>query len=339
MGVWISDKPEQSVLFLPLLHALYLRLLQLMVAVIYLKSWASQLTGLIIFQILSRLNIMDYYQILGVAESATAEEIKQAYRTLAVKLHPDKNPSADAEQQFKQINEAHSVLCDAARRAEYDQQRRFAHTGAFNMHHSFGASMDDIFASIFGQRRQQGSARVQKNADTAVQISITLEEAHTGTTLPVQFVDSSGRTVNITVNIPAGVANNTRFKYPGNGTRTNTALPPGDLYVSVVVEPHARFERQGANLITHLKVNIWQSILGVSKTVQGLTGNSLQVSVPAGSTENTVLRVAGQGMHIRAGTASRGDLFVRLSVTPVTNLSDQQKQLLAEWADKLDTGG
>jgi curved DNA-binding protein len=300
------------------------------------------LTGLIIHGLLSKLYVMDYYKILGVAESASAEEIKQAYRALAVKLHPDKNPSSDAEQQFKQINQAHSVLSDPQKRAEYDQQRRHAHAGGFsmhNMHGSFGAGIDDIFASIFGHRNWGNTARMQRNADTAVQIQITLEEAHTGTSLPVQFVDSSGHTVNITVNIPAGVANNTRFKYPGNGTRTNTALPPGDLYVSVLVQPHARFERQGANLITGVTINMWQSILGVTKTVTGLTGNTLQVSVPAGSTESTVLRIAGQGMHIKAGTASRGDLFVRLTVTPVMDLSDQQKQLLAEWADQLDTGG
>lgn len=290
-------------------------------------------------------NMKDFYALLGVADTATEEEIKKAFRSLALKYHPDRNPGAEGEAKFKEINEAYGVLSDPHKRQQYDQQRKFGgFQGGFQAnpqgHHfefrtNFGqANINDIFENFFrgggfGPFAQQ---RPTKNPDTSLQINITLEQAFAGTSVPVQWTDSSGQTVNLNINIPEGIDSGSRIRYPGNGSRHNSNLPPGDLIIIVLVDPHGRFERQGAHLITTLDVNVWESLVGTEKTLVTIDGSHVKLIVPELSTDQLVLRVPNKGMPIKAGTKSRGDMLVRLRVRLPSKLTPEQREQIQTWS-------
>lgn len=283
----------------------------------------------------------DLYNILGVSDSATDDEIKKAFRALALKYHPDRNPGTDGEEKFKEINEAYSILSDQQKRQQYDQQKKFGHGGAgthFEFRTNFhGANgLNDIFENFFkgggfGPFAQQ---RPTRNPDTNVQLTITLEDAFKGTSVPVQWTDSSGQSINLNVNIPEGIENGARIRYPGNGSRNNANLPPGDLNIIVLIEQHPRFERQGPHLITTLEINLWESLVGVEKTLQTIENTQVKVTVPALSTDQLVLRLPNKGMKIRAGTNSRGDLLVRLRIRLPQKLTQQQQTQILNWSNQ-----
>lgn len=284
----------------------------------------------------------DLYSILGVADSATDEEIKKAFRTLALKFHPDRNPGADGEAKFKEINQAYSVLSDQQQRQQYDQQKKFGGLGGgpggthFEFRTNFGGpgGLNDIFDHFFkgggfGPFAQQ---RATRNPDTNVQLTITLEDAFKGTSVPVQWTDSSGQNVNLNVNIPEGIEHGARIRYPGNGARHNANLPPGDLIIIVLIDPHTRFERQGPHLITTLVINLWESLVGTEKTIETIEASQIKVTIPPLSTDQLVLRVPNKGMKIRAGTHSRGDLLVRLRIQMPQKLTEQQQSQILSWS-------
>jgi DnaJ-class molecular chaperone len=287
----------------------------------------------------------DFYALLGVAETATEDEIKKAFRSLALKYHPDRNPGADGDAKFKEINEAYSVLSDTQKRQQYDQQRKFGgfqggfqrspHGQHFEFRTNFGqAGINDIFENFFkgggfGPFAQQ---RPTKNPDTSLQINISLEQAFTGTSVPIQWTDSSGQSINLNINIPEGIESGSRIRYPGNGSRHNASLPPGDLIIIVLVEPHTRFERQGAHLITSLDVSVWESLVGTEKTLVTIDGSHVKISVPELSTDQLMLRLPNRGMPIKAGTKSRGDMLVRLKVRMPTTLTQQQREQIQTWS-------
>lgn len=288
----------------------------------------------------------DLYNILGLAETATEDEIKKAFRSLALKYHPDRNPGADGDAKFKEINEAYSVLSDPQKRQQYDQQRKFGgfqggfqgspHGHHFEFRTNFGqAGINDIFENFFkgggfGPFAQQ---RPTRNADTNLQLNITLEDAFGGISMPVQWTDSSGQTVNLNINIPAGIENGARIRYPGNGSRQHANLPPGDLIIIIFIEPHVKFERQGPHLITTLEVNLWESLVGTEKTLLTIDGKQVKVSIPALSTDQLVLRLPNKGMIVRAGSQTRGDLLVRLHVKMPQTLTEQQHTQIQSWVN------
>ncbi len=274
----------------------------------------------------------DYYKILGVAENASNDELKRAYRTLAMQYHPDRNKNSDAEGKFIEINEAYNVLSDEGKRAEYDQQKSFGggFPGGFNFEFRNGAHpFGDIFEQIF---RGQGP-RMAKNPDTQVQINISLQEAFTGKSMPIQFTDNSGNSVNLVVNIPAGVESGYRLRYAGNGTRTQSNLPPGDLYITVIVGMDPNFQRNGTNLLTTLEVPLWESIVGTEKHVPLIDGGTAVLRVPELTSDQTLLRLKGKGMPTRSPN-TRGDLLVRLVVKMPESLTQEQKDTITQWFKK-----
>ena len=272
----------------------------------------------------------DYYQILGVDATASQEEIKKAYRSLAVKYHPDKNSDHSAEDKFKEINEAYENVGDAGKRQQYDQQRQFGNSAGggpfgFHFHNAGFGNMDDIFGDFL---RNMGGGRPQRNPDTSVQLNISLEDAFNGKSVPIQFTDNSGQQVNVVVNIQPGVDNGTRLRYAGNGSRVNTAFPPGDLYINIAIVPHPVFERSGPHLITNININIWESLVGADKSVPTIEGSTVQLKVPALTKDQTYLRVKEKGMSIGK---SRGDLMVKVNVQLPNSLNDAQIQTIKGW--------
>jgi curved DNA-binding protein len=282
----------------------------------------------------------DYYQILGVSRGANEQEIKQAYRKLARKYHPDVNPGdKQAEVRFKEINEAYEVLSDKEKRAKYDrfgsdwQRYEQAGPGDFS-----GGDFSDIFETLFGGRAGPSSGRRAPGGgfnvrldgqDIEQPVEITLEEAAAGTQRKLEFSNPNGSPRVITVKIPAGVDTGNRVRVPGEGAPGLNGGARGDLYMVVKVLPHARYERKGSDLYAKVDVDLYTLLLGGQIQVPTLEGKRITLTVPEQTQNGRTFRLSGQGMpHMRA--ASRGDLYVTVNVVLPTNLGERERELVRE---------
>lgn len=273
----------------------------------------------------------DHYKTLGVNSDATQDEIKKAYRKLAMEYHPDKNPgNAAAEEKFKKINAAYSEIGEPENRARYDQQKNFtggdSFTGGFNF--GFGASsIDDIINQFFHQHGFAHPQRQMRNKDFTFNLHISLEEAFSGKQTPVQF-SANGQNYNITVTIPAGVESGTRVRYQGHGDRSIPNAPPGDLYINIQVKEHPRFKRSGPHLHTEVVVDALEAIVGCDKEIPCIDGQTVKMTIPAGTQPNTTLRLRERGMPTRPSGNPRGDCLVNVCVKVPTSISDEDRDIL-----------
>lgn len=291
----------------------------------------------------------DYYKILGVERKANTDEIRSAYRKLAMKYHPDKNPGdKKAEEKFKEINEAYQVLSDEQKRAHYDRlgsaYSNFRTTGGRpgdfqwedwfqqqqgagqrgNVDDVFGGGMggfSDFFRTIFGEAmRSQGrsSPFTQETPAHEQEARISFQESFDGTTRTLQ---TNGR--KLSVRIPPGVKTGSKVRVAGAG-------PEGiDLYLVIQVEEDARFEREGSNLTTISTVSIFTLLLGGDADVETPTGK-VKLNIPAGTQPEQVFRLAGRGMPHLKDPKTRGDLYVKLKVQVPKYLSSKQRELIEE---------
>ncbi|HNO32113.1 MAG TPA: DnaJ domain-containing protein [Anaerolineales bacterium] len=294
----------------------------------------------------------DYYKILGVERKASADEIRSAYRKLAMKYHPDKNQGdKKAEDRFKEINEAYQVLSDEQKRAHYDRlgsaysnyrttggrpgDFRWDEWGArgnnVNMDDLFGSGnvggvggFSDFFRTIFGEAmRSQGRGNpfVQDSPGYEQEVGISFKESFEGTSRQVQKPDGK----KLTVRIPAGVRTGSRVRVAGAG-------PDGsDLYMLIQVEEDERFEREGSNLTTTSMVDVFTLILGGEADVETPLGK-VKLGIPAGTQPEQVFRLGGRGMPTIKDANIKGDLFVKLKVQIPKYLSSKQRELLEEAA-------
>ena len=292
----------------------------------------------------------DYYEVLGVPKSASDDEIKKAYRKLAVKYHPDKNPGdKEAEAKFKEINEAHDVLSDKQKRARYDQfghagvggasgnpfaggGNPFGQSGAFNFNgqtfnfdfsSGSGSVFDDILGSIFGNG---GARRVRRGADYQTLVTLTFEEAIFGTTETVTTHDGK----NVKVKIPAGIDDGMSVRIKGKGgPAPEGGTEPGDLYVRVRVKPHKHLTREGAIILSEERISMVDAALGCEIEVETVDG-TVTMKVPAGTQSGTPFKLSGHGVPFRAD-GDRGPHIVTVIVETPKNLSRKQKELLEEF--------
>lgn len=278
----------------------------------------------------------DPYQLLGVSSTASEEEIKRAYRSLAMKLHPDRNPDGSTVEQFKQINEAYSIVGDAQKRRAHDHEVQHASHAQFRFSQNFGAgSINDIFESMFrsGSFGAGAPAKPNRNPDTALQIVITLAEAFSGKNVPISFADQSGNNINMQVIIPAGVEHGTRLRYAGNGNRVNPSIPPGDLIIVIMVDEDATFERDGAHLIHNLEISLWHSLLGTERIISTIDGTTVKLVIPPLTTNHTVFKIPQRGMPVR-NSRTRGDLYVKALVNMPKILEQDQCDHIKEWSQR-----
>lgn len=297
----------------------------------------------------SHMDYKDYYKILGVERKASADEIRTAYRKLAMQYHPDKNPgSKKAEDKFKEINEAYQVLSDEQKRARYDQlgsaytdfRTRGGRPGDFrwddwfqqqgaqqqrgygNGDDSFGGigGFSDFFRTIFGEASRNSargqSAQGQQGYQQEAQI--TFQEAYEGA---VRQLQGSGK--KLQVRIPAGVKTGSKVRVAGAG-------PEGiDLYLVVNITDEEKFERDGQDLTTTSALSVFTLILGGETEVETPAGK-VKLSIPAGTQPDQVFRLGGRGMPHLKDPKTKGDLYVKLKVQVPKYLSSKQRELLEE---------
>ncbi|MBK6648090.1 MAG: J domain-containing protein [Anaerolineales bacterium] len=290
----------------------------------------------------------DYYKTLGVERKASADEIRAAYRKLAMKYHPDKNPGdKKAEEKFKEINEAYQVLSDEQKRTHYDRlgsaYSNYRSTGGrpgdfrwedwetrggnVNMDDLFGGSgatggFSDFFRMIFGEAmRSQGRGNpfAQDSPGYEQEVGITFQEAYDGTSRQVQKPNGS----KLTVRIPPGVKTGSRVRVAGLG-------PDGsDLYLLIQVEEDERFQRDAGNLTTTSTVDVFTLILGGDAEVETPTGK-VKLGIPPGTQPEQVFRLAGRGMPSVKDANAKGDLYVKLKVQVPKYLTSRQRELIEE---------
>jgi curved DNA-binding protein len=292
----------------------------------------------------------DYYKILGVNRNAKAEEIRKAYRKLAMQYHPDRNPGdKKAEESFKDCNEAYQVLSDDQKRARYDQlgssysdwQQRGApgnfnwgdwssqggQVNQVNLDELFGnGTFSDFFRSIFGGAgagMPRSQARMAAEYQQTVEIS--LKEAYTGTTRQLQV----GKQVK-EVKLPAGARSGTKVRVTGAGPADREGRP-ADILLLVEVLDDPAFERKGNDLYTQTKIDIFTALLGGETRVDTLSGKVV-LTIPPSTQPEQVFRLAGRGMPLIKNPQNRGDLFVLIKVQIPRQLSAKQKKLLEEAA-------
>lgn len=301
----------------------------------------------------------DYYKTLGVQRNASEDEIKQAYRKLAMKFHPDRNPgNKEAEDKFKDINEANEVLSDPKKRARYDQlgesyqqwQQRGGNANNFNWDDWFaqsprggtrvdvsdfgdifggggGGGFSDFFSAIFaGMQGYPGSGRTSSTRRSATQqpriveqpVRISLLEAFEGTIRILQFDNKK-----IEVKIPAGAKSGTKVRVSGVGPNR------ADIHLVVEVEKDSRFERKGDDIYTEVTVDLYTAILGGQAKVATLKGDVL-LSIPPETQSGKTFRLSGRGMPVLKKSNQFGDLYAKVKISVPTMISDEERKLFEQ---------
>lgn len=306
----------------------------------------------------------DYYEVLGVGRNASEDDIKKAYRKLALKYHPDRNKgNKEAEERFKEINEAYAVLSDKEKRQQYDTfgaegfHQRFTQEDIFrnvnfgDIFRDLGFS-DDIFGSLFGGGFGRGTRRSrsaggdfgfnqffrgsspgyeqptsQRGADLVTDVEISLEEAARGGERRLSSGGGSSRG-EISVKIPPGIRSGQKLRLAGKGQTGPYGGPTGDLFIRVHVRDHPVFSREGDDIVVEKVVNFSQAVLGTTIEVQTLNGMR-RVKVPPGTQSHTRLRLKGQGIPHMKGDG-KGNFYVKVVVSVPKRLTGRQKELIEE---------
>lgn len=295
----------------------------------------------------------DYYKVLGVEKTASDDDIKQAYRRLARKYHPDVSKEANAEDKFKDLQEAYEVLKDAEKRKAYDQLgsnwkqgQEFRPPPDWDANSRFYSSSDfsdsdmggfsDFFANLFGGRGQRpgrghGDRFSQRGQDQQAKVSVTLEEAYNGTTRTIQMqmpeIDANGQMHNalrtIKVTIPKGATEGQQLRLAKQGGPGIGGGPAGDLYLEIEIKPHSLFSLKGNDVYLTVPVTPWEAALGTAINIPTL-GGRVGLKLAPNSQTGLKLRLKGRGMP---GKPAAGDQYAVLQIMTPPAKTDEQKQL------------
>jgi len=286
------------------------------------------------------MDFVDYYKILGIDKSATTKDIKNAYRKLARKFHPDLNPNdKDAKKNFQQINEANEVLSDPEKRKKYDQygkdwqhaeefekqnqyhQQSSGSRGARNSRAQSGGDFSDFFESMFGG--MGGGARQAKfrGEDFTAEIHLNLIDAYE---THQQTLNVNGKKIRIT--IPAGIENGQTIKISGHGGPGINGGPNGDLYIAFSIANHSIFKRLGNDLYASIDLDLYTAILGGEITIDTLKGQ-VKLKVKPETQNGSKVKLKGKGFPVYKNEGQFGDLLLTYNIKIPTNLTDKQKEL------------
>jgi curved DNA-binding protein len=261
---------------------------------------------------------MNYYQILGVAENASQDDIKKAYKKLAMKNHPDRGGDT---QKFQEISQAYDTLSDDQKRQQYDAQR--------NGNPFFGAGpqggfhdMNDIFSNFGFGRGFAGFHQQRRNRDLSIRVSISFKQSYTGTQIEARFNTPTGRAQTVVVDIPQGVQTGQTIRYADLGDDSIPNMPRGNLNVTVIVEPDPDWERRGNDLITTKVISILEAMTGCMKEVTCLDGILLPLKIRPGISPNAEFAISGRGFR-DVNTGRVGNLIVIVQIT-IPAVTDRQ---------------
>ncbi|MCK4468155.1 MAG: DnaJ domain-containing protein, partial [Desulfobacterales bacterium] len=275
----------------------------------------------------------DYYKILGVSKNASDEEIKKAYRKLAMKYHPDHaKGNKTAEERFKKISEAYAVLSDKKKRSQYDTfgstgfQQRYSQEDIFkgfdfsDILREFGIGGTSFFTgkrggmrfafendSPFGARARQRQTQI-KGSDLLYELHLTIQEVATGTSKTVRL-QHNGHSENVTIKIPKGMISGKKLRLAGKGQQSPYGGPPGDLYIQSKVLSDPVYSVKGYNLYINREIKLSEALLGTSISVPTVEGKKLSLKIPAGTKHKTKMRLSGYGLP-NMHSQGKGDLFV-----------------------------
>lgn len=303
----------------------------------------------------------DYYEVLGVSRTADQDEIQQAYRKLARRHHPDVNSAPEAEERFKEINEAYDVLSDPETRKRYDRfgpdfrsipegweehvsagggagfgggQRgaRGARSSGGGVRFTTGdggagVDFEDLFGSMFGGR---GAGGPIPGADQEAELELTAEEAYRGGSRTITLSGPEGAR-EYRVNVPRGAVDGQRIRLAGQGGHAAGGGTDGDLYLKVRIAPHPRYRLSGRDIYVDLPVTPWEAALGATVPLT-TPGGEAKVTVPAGSSSGRRLRLRGEGMPRSAGAP--GDLYAEVRVMVPSTPSERERELFEQLANE-----
>ena len=301
----------------------------------------------------------DYYRTLDVSKTATAGDIKKAFRKFARKYHPDVNPGdPSAERRFKEVNEAYEVIGNPNARKKYDDlganwkdyeraqaagQSPFAGRGRSmsqeDIRQMFGADpFSDFFQNFFGgseqQKRHTQYRGTQPLPDVEHELTITLEQAFLGLTQRLSVRDD-GNSRSIDVRIPAGVEDGSRVRVAGKGARSRDRRRPRDLYLRIKLAPHELYTRKGRDLYLTSDVSLSTALLGGTIDVTTLAGETIQLKIPSTTQPGQVFRIKGQGMPSLQKRTARGNLYVTADVRLPPRLTAEEKKLAKQFSELL----
>jgi curved DNA-binding protein len=292
---------------------------------------------------------IDYYKVLGIEKKASQQEIKNAYRKLARKYHPDLNPDdKNAKANFQQINEAHEVLSDPEKRKKYDQYGQdWQHADQFKNAQQyqeqtstgqgsrysenrdfdgFSDFFESMFGGGFGSRTRSRQMKI-KGEDYTAQLQLDLVQA---SETHQQTLTVNGRNIRIT--IPAGIENGQTIKITGHGGPGINGAANGDLYITFLIADHPRFRRQGNNLYTTVELDLYTAVLGGEITVDTLNGK-VKVKVNPETQNGKIVKLKNKGFPVYRSKGQYGDLYITYYIKIPTNLTSRQKVLFRELSE------
>ena len=289
------------------------------------------------------MDFIDYYKVLGIDKKATSKDIKNAYRKMARKFHPDLNPNdKDAKKNFQQINEANEVLSDPEKRKKYDQYGKdWQHAEEYekqyqqstsgsgrtrNSGHRSGGDFSDFFESMFGGSGFGNSSRQAKfrGEDYTTEIQLNLTDAYR---THQQTINVNGQKIRIT--IPAGIENGQTIKISGHGGPGINGGPNGDLYITFAIANHPVFKRLGNNLYATVELDLYTAVLGGEILLNTLDGQ-VKLKVKPETQNGSKVKLKGKGFPVYKNDGQSGDLLVTWDIKIPTNLTDKQKELFTE---------
>jgi curved DNA-binding protein len=302
----------------------------------------------------------DYYKILGVEKSATKDEISKAFRKLALKYHPDKNPNNKAaEEKFKEITEAHEVLSDPEKRKKYDalgsnwRQYQTSGGGFEDFYSQFGggrkgggtyeysgdfgdlfggsSGFSDFFENLFGHRGGRGSefyrssVGKERGQDYEATLYVSLEDAYNGTSRDVLI---NGKKLRIKIN--PGTRNGDKLRLKDQGGASRSGKITGDLYLTIKIEKHPFYEIDDDDLYYDLMIDLYTAVLGGKKKINLINGKTINLDIPRGTDNGSIFRIGNFGLKKSGSGDERGNLFVRVKVDIPKNLSKKELSLFEE---------
>lgn len=276
---------------------------------------------------------MDYYSTLGLQRGASDDEIKKAYRKLAMKYHPDRGGD---EKKFKEISTAYEALSNPDKKRIIDMggdpnaqpgMGGFHHgNGPFEFH--FGAGDVNDFFNNFGFGGF-GRQPLRRNKSLNINVEITLEDVLHGKDFTAEVTMPGGKSKMINIQIPPGIESGQQIRYEGMGDSSIPNMRPGDLIVNIGVKPHSRFRREGTSLIFEKEISVWDALLGTSVDIETLDNKTLSITVPAGTQPETVFSCRGEGLP-QMRSRMRGNLLLKIKVSIPKNLTPDQLEKIKQ---------